>query len=180
MKYAAAIVLTSLAVAAGCASDPPPAATAPTASPAPAPPPTPPAPKALEKPGDNPSQSNINISDEIRKACKITDTEAFFAFDSANVRPEDKAIFKKLADCFGTGALKGREMRLVGHADPRGEEEYNVVLGGRRADNVKSSIATAGLSAARIATTSRGELDASGTDEGSWAKDRRVDVVLGK
>jgi peptidoglycan-associated lipoprotein len=54
------------------------------------------------------------------------------------------------------------------------------VLGGRRADNVKASIATAGLSAEKIATTSRGELDATGTDEPSWAKDRRVDVVLGK
>jgi peptidoglycan-associated lipoprotein len=180
MKYAAAIFVTSLAVAVGCAADPPPAATAPIASAPPAPPPAPPAPKAVEKPGDNPSQSNINISDEIRKACGITDTEAFFAFDSANVRPQDRAIFKRLADCFSTGALKGREMRLVGHADPRGEEEYNVVLGGRRADNVKASIAAAGLSGQKIATTSRGELDASGTDEPSWAKDRRVDVVLGK
>ena len=87
---------------------------------------------------------------------------------------------KKLADCFSTGPLKGRELRLVGHADPRGEEEYNMVLGGRRADNVKTAIAAQGLSAAKIATTSRGKLDATGSDESSWAKDRRVDVVLGK
>ena len=179
MKYAAAFVLFSTAIAAGCASDPPPAAAVPTASAAPTPPP-PPAPKALEKPGDNPSQSNINISDEIRKACGITDTEAFFAYDSANVRAQDKAVLKKLADCFSTGPLKGRELRLVGHADPRGEEEYNMVLGGRRADNVKTVIAAQGLSAGKIATTSRGKLDATGTDEPSWAKDRRVDVVLGK
>jgi outer membrane protein OmpA-like peptidoglycan-associated protein len=54
------------------------------------------------------------------------------------------------------------------------------VLGGRRADNVKSAIAAEGLAAAKIATTSRGKLDAIGTEEASWAKDRRVDVVLGK
>ena len=179
MKYAAAIILTSLALAAGCASDPPPAATAPTASAA-KPPPPPPAANALAKPGDDPTLSNINISDEIRKACGITDTEAFFAYDSANVRPQDRAVLKKLADCFSTGPLKGRELRLVGHADPRGEEEYNVVLGGRRADNVKASIAAQGLAAAKIATTSRGKLDATGSDEAGWAKDRRVDVVLGK
>jgi peptidoglycan-associated lipoprotein len=181
MKYAAAIVLSSLtlALATACASDPPPAPAAPTATAAPSTPPPPP-PKALEKPGDIPTQSNINISDEIRKACGITDTEAFFAYDSANVRPGDKAVLKKLADCFSTGPLKGREMRLVGHADPRGEEEYNMVLGGRRADNVKSAIAAEGLSAAMIATTSRGKLDATGSDEASWAKDRRVDIVLGK
>jgi peptidoglycan-associated lipoprotein len=179
MKYAAAIVLFSTAIAAGCASDPPPAPAAPTASAAPTPPPPPQA-KALEKPGDDPSKSQINISDEIRRACGITDTEAFFAYDSANVRAQDRSVLKKLADCFSTGPLKGRELRLVGHADPRGDEEYNMVLGGRRADNVKTGIAAQGLSAAKIATTSRGKLDATGTDESSWAKDRRVDVVLGK
>ena len=70
-------------------------------------------------------------------------------------------------------------MRLVGHADPRGDEEYNMVLGGRRADNVKSAIVQAGLHSSKIATTSRGEMDATGTDEAGWEKDRRVDVMLG-
>jgi peptidoglycan-associated lipoprotein len=180
MKYAAAIVLSSIvAIASGCASDPPPPAAPPASGPTAATPPPPPAANS-QKPGDNPSQSNINISDEIRKACGITDTEAFFAYDSANVRAQDKAVLKKLADCFSTGPLKGRELRLVGHADPRGDEEYNMVLGGRRADNVKTAIAAQGLSAAKIATTSRGKLDATGSDEAGWAKDRRVDVVLGK
>ena len=179
MKYVAAILFLSTAITAGCGSDEKPPPKAPTggsvvttATPAPPPP--------AEKAGDVPSQSNINISDEIRKACGITDAEAFFAYDSANVRPQDKAVLKKLADCFSTGPLKGRELRLVGHADPRGEEEYNMVLGGRRADNIKAAIAEEGMTADKIATTSRGKLDAIGTDEASWAKDRRVDVVLGR
>ena len=70
-------------------------------------------------------------------------------------------------------------MRLVGHADPRGDEEYNYVLGQRRADNVRSAVVDAGMAAASIAATSRGEDDASGSDEQGWAKDRRVDIVLG-
>jgi peptidoglycan-associated lipoprotein len=179
MKYLAPVLFLSTVVTLGCGSDPAPPPKAPTggtvvttATPTPPPPPA--------KVGDIPTQSSINISDEIRKACGITDAEAFFSYDSANVRPQDKAVLKKLADCFMTGPLKGRELRLVGHADPRGEEEYNMVLGGRRADNVKSAIAGEGMSADKIATTSRGKLDATGTDEGSWAKDRRVDVVLGR
>ena len=179
MKYVAAILLLSTAVTAGCGSDPaPPPKTATGGTVVTAATPTPPPPP--EKAGDVPTQSNINISDEIRKACGITDAEAFFAYDSANVRPQDKSVLKKLADCFMTGPLKGRELRLVGHADPRGEEEYNMVLGGRRADNVKTAIAGEGMTAEKIATTSRGKLDATGTDEASWAKDRRVDVVLGR
>jgi peptidoglycan-associated lipoprotein len=88
-------------------------------------------------------------------------------------------VLKQLADCFSTGPLKGRQMRLVGHADPRGEPEYNLTLGGRRADNVKSFIAKQGLAEEQMSTTSRGEMDATGTDEASWARDRRVDVILG-
>jgi len=170
-------VATALALAA-CGSDPPRPITPTTPEP---PRPITPVSTAtpVEKQGDVPSRSNINISEDIRKACGITDSEAFFAYDSANVRPQDKVILQKLAACFSTGPLKGRQMRLVGHADPRGDEEYNMTLGNRRADNVKNAIVEAGLASAQIATTSRGEMDATGTDEASWEKDRRVDVMLG-
>jgi peptidoglycan-associated lipoprotein len=166
-------------MALGCGSDPPPPAkTAEVPPPAAVKPP--PAPVANNpKPEDDASKGNINISDEIKKACGITDTEAFFAYDSANILPQDKAVLAKLATCFTTGPLKGREMRLVGHADNRGEDDYNMILGQKRADNVKSAIVTAGMTAAKTLTTSRGELDATGADEASWSKDRRVDIVLG-
>jgi peptidoglycan-associated lipoprotein len=134
--------------------------------------------ESSEKPGDNPEQSDINISDEIKKACGLDDTEAHFGYNSAKVREQDRTVMKKLADCFVTGKLKGRTMRLVGHADPRGEEEYNVVLGGRRADNVAGAIKREGLPEKQVTTTSRGEMEARGTDEASWAKDRRVDIHL--
>ena len=156
-----------------CGSDPLPPPSAPPPAPVqPEPPPT-------QKPDDNPRFSNIQIADDIKKACGITDAEAFFAYDSANIREPDRVVLKKLAVCFSTGPLKGRQMRLVGHADPRGDEEYNMSLGNRRADNVKNAIVDAGLAAAQVATTSRGEMDATGTDEASWEKDRRVDVLLG-
>jgi peptidoglycan-associated lipoprotein len=174
-----ALSLLALGLALACGSDPPPPPkTADAAPPAPAPAPAPAA--NNPKPDDDPKKSNINISDEIRKACGITDAEAFFAYDSANVREQDKAVLTKLATCFTTGPLKGREMRLVGHADNRGEEDYNMLLGQKRADNVKDAIVSAGMTAAKALTTSRGELDATGADEASWSKDRRVDIVLGQ
>lgn len=173
-----ALSLLALGSALACGSDPPPPAK--TADAAPASTAPAPAPAANNpKPDDDPRKSNINISDEIRKACGITDAEALFPYDSANVREQDKAILTKLATCFTTGPLKGREMRLVGHADNRGEEDYNMLLGQRRSDNVKSAVVSAGMTAAKAFTTSRGELDATGGDEASWQKDRRVDVVLG-
>ncbi len=174
-----ALSLLALGLALGCGSDPPPPPK--TADAAPVPTAPGPAPTANNpKPDDDPSKGNINISDEIKKACGISDAEAFFAYDSANIREQDKAVLAKLAACFTTGPLKGREMRLVGHADNRGEEDYNMLLGQKRADNVKGAIVSAGMTAAKTLTTSRGELDATGSDESTWSKDRRVDIVLGQ
>lgn len=127
----------------------------------------------------DPTKGNLNIEEAIRKACGITDAEAYFAYDSANVKPEYRKVLKKLAVCFTTGPLAGKVMRLVGHADPRGEDSYNLALGGQRADNVKRIIVSEGMPADKTETSSRGEMDASGTDESGWSKDRRVDVMLG-
>jgi len=177
VRIQALLLVACTAALTACGGSNPPAEAPPPAQPAPQPV-AQPAPKPAP-PADTPTQSNLAISDEIRRACGITDAEAFFAFDSANVRPQDRVVLKKLADCFSTGPLKGRRMRLVGHADPRGDDEYNRVLGQRRADSVKGAIATAGLDSGKMETTSRGEDDASGTDDSGWSKDRRVDVLLG-
>jgi peptidoglycan-associated lipoprotein len=171
-------LLLSPSVALACGSDPAPPPAAPggdTSGPA--------APAATEekmpaKPENIYQQSNIRISDEIRRACGIDEADAFFAFDSARLREQDQRVLGKLAECFSTGPLKGREMRLVGHADPRGDEEYNMLLGERRAENVKKYIAKKGLAEDKMSITSRGEMDAEGTDEAGWSKDRRVDIVL--
>lgn len=181
MKYRNSCGLLVLFLAVGACSDEKKPAAAPTPPPPVASAPAPVvAPANNPKPDDDATRGDLNISDEIRKACGLTDADAYFAFDSAHVRSQDEVVLKKLATCFATGPLKGREMRLVGHADPRGSSDYNLVLGGKRADNVKAVIARYGLAADKIATTSRGAMDATGTDEASWSKDRRVDVVAGQ
>jgi peptidoglycan-associated lipoprotein len=47
----------------------------------------------------------------------------------------------QLARCFTTGALAGQGTKLVGHADPRGDSEYNLLLADRRAGQVSSTLA---------------------------------------
>jgi peptidoglycan-associated lipoprotein len=165
---------TAFALACGSDPKPPPAAPPPAQA---APPPAAPA-AQNPKPQDDGSSGQINISDEILKACGIQQNKAMFGFDSAQIQAGDQPVLNKLAECFISGPLKGRSMRLIGHADPRGEPEYNMVLGGRRADNVKSYLVRKGLPDAKAETTSRGEMDAVGTDEGTWASDRRVDITL--
>jgi peptidoglycan-associated lipoprotein len=124
--------------------------------------------------------SLVSVAKDIREACGIDDSRAFFAYNSARVVQQDRLFFAKLAACFADGPLSGRTLRLVGHADPRGDTDYNYVLGQQRADGVRDAVVGAGLASERVSTTSRGELEAQGGDEPSWAKDRRVDLVLGE
>jgi peptidoglycan-associated lipoprotein len=132
------------------------------------------------KPPDSPTASAVRISDEIVKACGISEPDAYFAFDSANVRTEDARVLDQVVTCFTTGPLKGKTMKLVGHADPRGGSDYNMTLGQSRADAVKGYMLTHGMDKAKTESTSRGAMDASGTDEPTWARDRRVDLMLGQ
>jgi peptidoglycan-associated lipoprotein len=136
--------------------------------------------KPLPPPPSSPTASAISIDDAILKACGIEAPKAHFAFDSANVQNQDTGTLERVARCFTSGPLKGRMLKVVGHADPRGETEYNFVLGNSRADAVGGFLRSKGMDNAKIATTSRGELDATGTDEAGWARDRRVDLLLGQ
>ena len=106
------------------------------------------------KPDDDATKGNVSVSDDIKKACGLSDDEAYFAFNSAAVTAKNKTVLKKIADCFETGPLKGSKMDLVGHADPRGTDDYNMALGGRRADNVKSVMVSLGLSSGNVVTSS--------------------------
>jgi peptidoglycan-associated lipoprotein len=126
------------------------------------------------------TQVTLAIDPAIRDACGLNASEAYFAFDSAAVTQSDARVLEKLARCFIDGAMATRNMILVGHADPRGDSDYNLLLGGRRADTVERFLAGKGLDEERVSTTSRGEYDARGSEESSWAKDRKVEVLLDK
>jgi len=124
-----------------------------------------------------PTSGSIHIEDRILKACGDI-PEAHFAFDSAAIEPAAEASLSALARCFVSGALKGKGMKLEGHADPRGTDSLNMGLGQQRAGSVAKYIAGKGMDAAKIATTSVGSSEATGTDEAGWAKDRKVEVFL--
>ena len=123
------------------------------------------------------SRSAVQIDDKIVKACGDLPT-ARFSFDSSEVTPEASNALDALARCFVSGPLKGKGMKLVGHADPRGETEYNLALGQRRAGSVAGFLQKKGLEDGRMETSSKGEFEATGTDDEGWAKDRKVEILL--
>jgi len=148
---------------------------------APEPTPEPAAPPPVEQPRQ--VAPSIAVSEEILRACKqdlgSVEKAPKFDFDESDLLPQDFSVLKVIGECFATGPLKGMRMILVGRADPRGTLTYNEALGARRAGSVASYLATVGVDSGNIKQVSRGKLDARGTDEATWAIDRRVDILLG-
>lgn len=76
---------------------------------------------------------------------------------------------------------------IAGNTDPRGSQEYNFHLGQRRADAVKNSLLSQGVSKGQLCTVSYGELRPVATPSqfnGDWkkayAQDRRSDLMYGQ
>lgn len=124
----------------------------------------------------------VNVDDDIVKACNLkfenVEEAPKFDYDSEALTQGEKNVLEAIAKCLTTGPLKGRSVELVGRADPRGETEYNMTLGAKRARQVHSFLAQLGVPADKMRETSKGELEATGKDEEGWRKDRRVDVRL--
>jgi len=173
--FALSLFATALLLGTGCAHTPSHAAEPPIAE-------APPvavtsavidAPRAVE---------TLTISSELMAACRLDfgnlDSAPRFDFDQSALSADDQGALRKVAECVTTGPLAGRSLSLVGHADPRGEDEYNMVLGAHRATSAGDFLAAVGVSRGQVLETSRGKLDATGTSEDGWSRDRRVDVVL--
>lgn len=136
----------------------------------------------LEAPAPRYDSPALSVSADLVRACKIRfgdiDRAPKFDFDRSTLLPQDRDVLAQVAKCVTTGPLGGRSLELVGRTDPRGSVEYNFLLGEHRASSVETYLSALGMDKAKIMETSRGELDATGKDEASWQRDRRVDIAL--
>ena len=101
-----------------------------------------------------------------------------FDYDKFDIRPEDQAILDWKARLLL--ANSSMTLRISGHADDRGSDEYNLALGNRRAAAAKRYLVNKGVPEGRIVIDSYGEerpLDTAATDA-AWARNRRDEFVL--
>ena len=127
------------------------------------------------------STDTLAVDASILRACGITADASWnprFEFDRAELSASDRALLEKLATCLTTGTLAHRSVALVGRADPRGTDEYNMGLGSQRAAAVIGYLARLGVGRDQLLVSTRGALDATGADEDGWAVDRRVDITM--
>jgi peptidoglycan-associated lipoprotein len=105
-------------------------------------------------------------------------TMVHFDYDKADIRPDDAAALDgKVAILQANPNLR---IRVHGHCDERGSDEYNLALGNRRATSVKQYLVNRGIDASRIDTQSWGEERpiAQGMTEDAWSQNRRAEFEI--
>ena len=114
-------------------------------------------------------------SEEVRTTLA---TMIHFDYDKSNIRSDDTgALDQKVAILQANPELR---IRVGGHCDERGSDEYNLALGNRRAQSAKQYLVSHGIDAGRIETQSWGEEKplVDGHDESAWSQNRRDEFEI--
>ena len=99
----------------------------------------------------------------------------YFDFDEFVISTEASRLLQEAVRCLNSAPA--RTLRIEGHCDPRGTEEYNLALGDRRGESVKLYLVRLGVAGDRLHVVSKGKLEATGTGPATWVKDRKVVFV---
>lgn len=96
----------------------------------------------------------------------------YFDFDKSNIKPEGQQTLQRQATWLKQ--YPNVTVTVEGHCDERGTREYNLALGNRRANAVKTALVTLGIPANRIQTISYGKDRpiVVGSNEAAWAQNR--------
>ncbi len=98
----------------------------------------------------------------------------YFDFDKSNIRSDARPVLRSNGDQLRRA---GAPIRIEGHTDERGSEEYNLALGERRANSVKQYLENLGVDSSSMRTLSYGEAKpaVAGHSEDAWRYNRRVE-----
>lgn len=120
-----------------------------------------------------------SFKDTSAESQKIFET-LYFDFDSYVLRQDARDALDKNFQWMKKNAAE--KVRLEGHCDERGSDEYNLALGEKRARAAQSYLSTLGVSPERLSVISYGKEKPAdpGHDEDAWAKNRRVEFVIVK
>jgi peptidoglycan-associated lipoprotein len=118
------------------------------------------------------------IDRAVADARTIITNPVMFEFDKSDLTADDVARLDAKIPLLN--ANPDLRIRVAGHTDSRGSDEYNMALGQRRAASAKRYLTQHGISTGRIETVSFGEERpvATGDDESSMAQNRRAEFEI--
>ncbi len=102
----------------------------------------------------------------------------FYGYNSSVLTAEGQATLQRQATWLNEHSSVS--VVIEGHCDERGTRAYNLALGERRAAAAKNFLTSLGVNASRVTTVSYGKERpaAVGSDESSWAQNRRAVTVI--
>lgn len=110
--------------------------------------------------------------------------DAFFDYDSVNIREDARAVLSADADALKRilADFPNATINVEGHCDERGSAEYNLGLGDRRASSARDLLVQLGVPTARLRTISYGKERPQCTeaDEACYQKNRRAHLSAGQ
>ena len=109
-------------------------------------------------------------------AMMATNRTVYFDYDSFAIRPEFQQVIE--AHSKFIKADKNRKVAIEGHTDERGGREYNLALGQKRAEAVRSALGLLGAPDSQLEAVSFGKEKPAvpGNDEAAMAKNRRAEI----
>lgn len=136
--------------------------------------------------GFDPNSGNVGIeaakgdfSNWIENRDEFANQTVYFDFDKSNIKPGEVGKLEEVARRMKE-SFKGKALRIEGHCDERGTEEYNRALGDRRALSVREKLVQLGLDPEMLPTITFGEEKPAdpGHNDGAWSKNRRGELIL--
>jgi peptidoglycan-associated lipoprotein len=114
----------------------------------------------------------------IPKLADAAGDRVFFDTDRWSVTPEGERVLQQQASWLKS--YPNATLAIEGHADERGTREYNLALGDRRAESVRTYLVALGVAPQRMRTVSFGKErpDAVGSNETAWSQNRRAVSVV--
>lgn len=102
----------------------------------------------------------------------------YFDFDSASLNETARATLS--ANFLALQATPQGALRIEGHCDERGSDEYNLALSERRAQAAAKYLQSLGIPAERLSSIGYGEEKPAhpGKDEQAWAANRRDEFIV--
>jgi len=125
---------------------------------------------------ESPEMDAANTEEALVSNPLLDQTTIYFGYDRAEILPE----FKDVLNAHAEFLVANPQSNIIfeGHCDERGTIEYNLALGERRANTVKSYLIVQGVSPSQLESVSFGEERPAsfGSDEMTWSKNRRAEI----
>jgi len=125
-----------------------------------------------------PPRDNRDSIEAVNRAREALTAHVLFEFDRSDLNAAQMGLLDMKIPVMR--ANPNVRIRVIGNADERGSDEYNMALGMRRADVAKKYLTDHGIDASRIEITSFGEERPVCADheEACWVQNRRDDFVI--